>query len=122
MNENEVKVQLDYVHPFYENDWQYIFINKEKDRMIEVLSFFRTFFYRKVAIPGQPEHMCKWELIRRIDDFPTDLYTGNYWRLEFFSPCFSRYLVADKKQKQFVIKDSYLGTEVARVPKELMTF
>lgn len=120
MSETEVKVHLEYIHPHF-SDWQYVFLNKEKDRMIEVQSFFRCFFYRRVPVPGQPEHVCKWELIRRIADYPTDLQV-DYQRLEFFSPSFSRYIVADKKAKQYVIKDSYIDREISRIPIEIMTF
>ena len=50
MNESEVKTHFEYIHPSY--GYQNVFFNKNKDRMIEVLMNYRTFFYRKVQVPG----------------------------------------------------------------------
>lgn len=91
-----MRTVLEYVHPSY--SYQQVFFNKEKDRMIEVLQNYRTFFYKRVQQPGQPEHMVKWELIRRVNDYPVELEIDN-GRIEFFTPCFSRYIVTDKKNK-----------------------
>lgn len=63
--------------------------------MVEVLMNYRTFLYRRIPMSG---NQVRWELIRQIMDFPSELQTdaGN---LAMFSPCFTKYIVTDKQTK-----------------------
>lgn len=90
--------------------------------MIEVLQNYKTNFYKKVVVPETNPPQVKWQFIRRIYDFPSDLWGADNDRLEFFSPCFSKYIITDKKTKQFVIKDTYLEKIISRIPHELLCF
>ena len=97
-----------------------MYFNKQKDRMVEVLQNYRAFFYKKVDLPGKPNQV-HWELIRRIDDYPSEFDAMGIDC--FFSPCFSRYVCTDKRTKQFVIKDAYTQDKIVSViPTELLTF
>ena len=42
-------------------------------------------------------------------------------RLEFFTPCQSRYLFLDKKTREFIVKDSYTGKELFIIPTDILT-
>ena len=86
---------MEFTHPSFAT--QNIFFNKTYDRMIEVLVNFRAFILKREQIPGQPQHMIKWQRIRRIADYQDELQFGSI-HLEFFSPCFSRYMCAEKKE------------------------
>ena len=119
VNETEARVLMEFVHPSYST--QKIYLNDRKEHMIEVLMH-RSFFYVKEQIPGQPAHMIKWRLIRRIFDYPMELQSEDQMILNYFSPCFQRYMVLDKKTKQFVIKDTVTDQFVKKVPKDLMTY
>jgi hypothetical protein len=98
---------LEYVHPSYAKEW--IFLNKAKDRLIVILTNYRTYFYK--ACPQTDDgdgktYKVKWEVIRPVTDYPAELEFDD-GRLEFFTPDFSRYVIYDKKTKGFKIKDSY---------------
>ncbi len=49
-------------------------------------------------------------MVKRIFDYPTELHSDT--SLHIFSPCFSLYVVANKKDKLYMIKDTYTGQEV----------
>jgi hypothetical protein len=42
--------------------------------------------------------------------------------LELFTPCFSRYIVLDRQAYQFVIKDTQNNKEIAKIPKDYISF
>jgi hypothetical protein len=109
------------VHPSYEKEW--IFINDKMDTMITILVNYRCYYYRATTLINEDPYVdknVKWELIRQIPDYPSDL-ENDASRLEFFSPCQSRYLILDKKTREFIVKDSATGRELTRLPKEMLT-
>jgi hypothetical protein len=55
-----------------------------------------------------------------MKSYPNDLDNEPKF-LEFFSPCMTRYLSIDKKINQYVILNVDDGSEVYRVPKEILT-
>jgi hypothetical protein len=92
------------------------------DTMVTVLVNLRCYFYRAITLTNEDpkvEKKIKWELIRYISDYPDDL-DNDIFRLEFFSPCHKRYLILDKKSREFVVKDSYSGLELFRIPKDIL--
>jgi hypothetical protein len=69
--------------------------------MISLLQNSRCFFYKKVKLDDK---IVRWELIRQITDYPSELERGhedrkayNLTSLHSFSDCFERYLVTDKQ-------------------------
>ena len=73
LNEREVKINLEYVHPSYAKEW--LFINDRKDRLIVVLVNYRCFYYEAVGINDDPAkpYKIKWQIKRQINDYPGDL-------------------------------------------------
>lgn len=47
-NEKEVQVYLEYIHPSYDAEW--IYINKGMDKLIVMLSNYRTYLYKAEKI------------------------------------------------------------------------
>lgn len=122
MDERTVKELMEFIHPGY-TSVQEIFINKNMDRMVEVLVNKRTFIYKRgPPVPGKPENFVRWEMIRRIFDYPVNLTMNEITELEFFTPDFSRYMITDRQSKEFLVKDAYLNKVTHRIPKEIMTF
>lgn len=64
--------------------------------MITILLNYRTFVYKKVHTDPTDETKFKWEVIRCLKSYPNDLDNEPKF-LEFFSPCFSRYLTINRK-------------------------
>ena len=91
--------------------------------MVTILTNYRCYFYRATDITNDDSKISrkiKWELIRCISDYPGELENDAH-RLEFFSPCQSRYLILDKKTREFIVKDSYTGKELFRIPTDILT-
>ena len=113
---------LDYYHPSYAKEW--IFINDKRDRLIVILTNYRTYFYKAIKPTdtgeGVPSNKISWEIIRQVTDYPADL-ENDAGRLEFFSPDFSRYMILDKRTKTFKIKDTYTDQILYTIPKSIMT-
>lgn len=64
-NEKEVQINLEYIHPSYAKEW--IFINDKKDRMVVVLTNYRTYVYKAVKETADGESSAskiRWEVIR----------------------------------------------------------
>lgn len=73
-NEKEVQINLEYLHPNYKQQW--IFLNDKKDRMVVILTNYRTFFFK--AVPDTDDgsgksYKIRWEVIRQISDYPGEL-------------------------------------------------
>ena len=91
--------------------------------MIVILVNFRTFYYKAVPTNDDPfkPYKIRWEIVRQITDYPGELENDEF-RLEFFTPNFSRYLILDKKELLFKIKDTESDTVLFTVPRDLMTY
>jgi hypothetical protein len=50
---------MEFIHPAY-TTVQENFINKDMDRMVEVLVNKRTFIYRANQVPDKPGNFVKW--------------------------------------------------------------
>ena len=90
----ELKIHLEFVHPHY--GYQRVFINKNMDKMITILLNYRTFVYNRVNTDPSDETKYKWQVLRGIKSYPNELDNDPKF-LEFFSPCFTRYMTVDKK-------------------------
>ena len=77
--------------------------------------------YRRTQIEGDANSNVKWEFVKIIEDYPSELSIDN-WRLEIFSPCFSRYIVCDHASNQYVIKDTLLDKVIKKIPVEIMSY
>lgn len=96
-----------------------MFINDTKDRMVTVLINYRVFLYEAENIDPTNESKIRWRPYRQIIDYANNL--DNQLRfLEFFSPCLTRYMTLDKKERQIVIRDLFTGHELFRVPSEIL--
>ena len=91
--------------------------------MIKILEGQRIFYYNKKPIIADettdPWH-CKWEQKSYIDDVSAKMF-NDPGRLEFFSPCLTRYMITNKRNQNFIIKDTETREEVCKVPLELMS-
>ena len=114
----EIKIHLEFVHPHY--GYQRVFFNKDLTKMITILLNYRTFVYKRVNTDPTDETKFKWQVIRCIKSYPNDLDNEPKF-LEFFSPCFTRYLTIDKKLDQYLVRNVDDGSEVLRVPREILT-
>ncbi len=70
--------------------------------MIEQCSFYQAYLYKIERDAESVE--VKWILVRKIEDY-ISTYKIPPRNLEFFTPDFSRYLIIDKNDKKFVIKE-----------------
>jgi hypothetical protein len=115
MSEIEIKTHLDFILPFSN---QHIYINDKYDRLVEVFEDSRVFIYKAEPYDGPDGVTTRWQLIKKIRDYPTEF--GRYYALDFFSPDFSRFLVYDKQNNVFHIKDTYVGVVIATIPQDYM--
>lgn len=67
----------------------------------------------------QEDNSVKWVLIRQLVDYPADMDNNSNY-LEHFTPCLSRYLCFDKKERIFKIKATYTGETLHTVPKDIL--
>lgn len=74
--------------------------------MIEVLLNYVANIYKRVNVPGTKNEV-KWEFIKRIKDFPGEIQTNTAF-LTMFTPCFSKYIVPNKRNGVFIIKDTLI--------------
>ncbi len=97
---------MNFVFPAQEDDQLYV--NKDRNLMIQKLTGHRAFLYRAMIDNPVEPRQIRWELIRQINDYPSYLANGAQ-KLDYFSPELDRYLILDKEEKQFVVKDSRTG-------------
>lgn len=90
------------------------------DKMITILLNYRTFLYEKVNTDPTDETKFKWKVQKCIKSYPNELDNEPKF-LEFFTPCFSRYLTIDKKLGQFLVRSVNDDSEIAKIPKEILT-
>lgn len=74
--------------------------------MYEHLVHQRYYLYKKVADNMYGSNRVSWQLVRRMQGMPTDLQSTIRYPF-IFSPDFSMYLDVERKEKQFLIKDSF---------------
>jgi hypothetical protein len=61
----------------------------------------------------------KWILVRKIEDY-LSTYKTPPKNLEFFTPDFSRYLIIDKNDNKFVIKETHSSKAAIDVPGDCL--
>jgi hypothetical protein len=106
INEREVKEHLSFIHPFYEDKTcQNIFFSQDTDYMFEHLSNQRFFLYKKVQGPSG-SNKVKWQQVHRFTAYPDDI-TRHIMVPYIFSHDFSMFLDLDRKNKRFMIRDSF---------------
>jgi hypothetical protein len=71
-NEDEVEVALEFIRPTF--NFQLIFINKQKDRMIEILTNQRAFIYKRKTLEG---NLVEWEYIKKIPEYSQEIQSNN---------------------------------------------
>eukprot|EP00347_Sterkiella_histriomuscorum_P022786 403337167 len=122
-SETEVTTHLEFYHPSYPKEW--IFINQDKTKMIMSGSDYQTFIFNVIPDPVLQKregdaNVVRWQLIRKIQDYPTN-FSSDYHSQEFFTPNFTRYIIYNEGENQFLIKDTYTEQILYYIPKELMT-
>ena len=55
-----------------------------------------------------------------MNDYPIDLENDPF-RIEYFSPCFKRFMTVDMKTREFVVRKTKSEHELFRIPKDLLT-
>lgn len=118
-NDHDIIINLDFNFPYNSRDFMYF--NNRYDLMLVVTEDHLTFLYKAVKLFGNDSTKVIWDLIRTLSDYDSSLENDRR-RLEFFTPCFSKYLALDKKTHEFIIKDTLTGREIKRIPKDYMTF
>jgi hypothetical protein len=150
MSDQDVKEHLSFVFPHYEvppvtqkikedsddsddnqenkqvdqrrkNPMQHLFFSEDMQFMLEMLSNARVFMYRRVHMRDRTnDTRVRWELYRRFKQFPTDLQEITQYPY-IFSPDFSMYLDVDRKNKVFLIKDSFTQEVKVELPEDIMS-
>ena len=86
---------------------QHFFFSSDMQFMLERLVGARAFLYKRVHNRDRTkETSVRWELVHRFTQFPTDLCEVTQYPY-IFSPDFSMYLDVDRKNKQFLVRDSF---------------
>eukprot|EP00347_Sterkiella_histriomuscorum_P017370 403349643 len=118
INEREVKEHFSYIHPFYEDRAvQNIFFSQDTEYMYEHLVNQRYFLYKKVQ--GQNNRVT-WQQVHRFTGFPTDLISQCTFPY-LFSKDFSMYLDVDRKNRKYMIRDSFTQEVRYQIPEWLMS-
>lgn len=116
MNEREVKEHLSFIHPFYGGKLQNIFFSQDLGYMFEHLVNERYLLYKRVDGAG---NKVTWQQVHRFTNYPTDI--TRMARIPFiFSKDFSMYLDVDRKNKKFMIRDSFTQEIRYNIPEWLM--
>lgn len=89
--------------------------------MIQKLTGHRAFLFRAMIDNPVEPRKIRWELIRQINDYPVYLANDNK-SLDYFSPELDRYLVIDKQERQFIVKDSITSQIIGKIPKDIMIY
>ncbi|CDW83468.1 wd-40 repeat protein [Stylonychia lemnae] len=118
VSSNQVKIYLEFTHVSYEK--QRIFFNKSMDKMITILDNYRTFLYQIESQGLENDYKVQTKLIRQIKGFPNSLDNDEKY-LEFFSPCFSRYLTFDQKKRLFIIRNNLDGKRLFEIPEDILS-
>lgn len=89
--------------------------------MLEQLSNARVFLYKRVHLRDRNnESRVRWELVHRFTQFPTDLAEITQYPF-IFSPDFSMYLDVDRKNRKFLIRDSFSQEVKIELPEDVMS-
>jgi hypothetical protein len=100
---------------------QHLFFSEDMQLMLEQLSNARVFLYKRVHMRDRNnESRVRWELVHRFTQFPTDLAEITQYPY-IFSPDFTMYLDVDRKNKQFLIRDSRSQEVKVEIPDTIMS-
>lgn len=107
ISEREVKEHLSFIFPYYNGTVQHMFFSSDLQYMHEKLVNARQFMYKRVNA-GDHENptRVKWEMVVRFNQYPTDL--NNHSQANYIlSPDFTQYLDVDRKNKKYMIRDTF---------------
>ena len=89
--------------------------------MIERLLYSKAYLYKAEPINGKKSKI-RWQLVKKIENMDREIESSDLLTLNFYSPDFSQFIEVDRREKQFVIKDTLTNQVIRIIPKELMTY
>ncbi|CDW87954.1 wd-40 repeat protein [Stylonychia lemnae] len=96
ISKSEFREHYNFIHPIFKNsDYTKIHISKNREKMFEKVDEFSVFLYNKIGNDLDENNLrIKWNLIRRIYDFPHDISKFSDYNY-LLSPNFKYYLDFD---------------------------
>lgn len=74
--------------------------------MIERLLYSKAYLYKAQVEPSK-KNKITWTLVKKIENMDRDIEVPNLKTINFYSPDFTQYIEVDRKEKQYVIKDTF---------------
>ncbi|CDW88905.1 wd-40 repeat protein [Stylonychia lemnae] len=108
INEREMKIHMEYIFPVSAKNDVYLISNNKKDLLIARDSLGWTCLYK--VIPAKDSvSRNKLVVLKNIPDFPLRLHHHYRYRLDFFSPDFTKFIGYNWDSKTYYLVDTFTG-------------